>query len=451
MLFESAHVRVTAEHGTATLWLGFPGEPVNALDLARLRELDAALAAVEGCPFVRILVVRSAKPAGFCAGVHPEALASLTTDADRAAFAWYGQRVFGRLAGLSATTVAFLDGPCLGAGLELALACDHRLCVARPTTHLGFPDAPRGVPPCFGGSVRLRRRLGRRANQFLDSGRTLSGREAKRLGLVDHAFCERRAKIELRTFLDQLERRGEPRDVSPPEERGFAAERRQFVRSLDTPAARAMIAAQRDALRPLLLDPPPVNPVPPVPAVVGLLGDDSDGSRIAADAALRGCEILVSGTGRVVFAEIAIVLARGFVTPLEAEQARNRVKVRPDLTGFDTAGLVFVAEGEPLDALAGVVRPRCVIAVCGGGAAGSLPDARRVVGIRFGRTPSASAGVLLRSTPSLALRVRQDVAELLPGPHADPDALAALAAWLKPFGFRPVVAPAAGVSDRAAA
>ena len=68
MLFESAHVRVTAEHGTATLWLAFPGEPVNALDLARLRDLDAALAVVGTNPFVRILVVRSAKPAGFCAG-----------------------------------------------------------------------------------------------------------------------------------------------------------------------------------------------------------------------------------------------------------------------------------------------------------------------------------------------------------------------------------------------
>ena len=31
MLFESAHVRVTAEYGVGTLWLGFPGEPVKVL------------------------------------------------------------------------------------------------------------------------------------------------------------------------------------------------------------------------------------------------------------------------------------------------------------------------------------------------------------------------------------------------------------------------------------
>jgi len=37
---------------------------------------------------------------------------------------------------------------------------------------------------------------------LVESGRTLSGREARDLGLVDRAFCARRAKIELRTFLD---------------------------------------------------------------------------------------------------------------------------------------------------------------------------------------------------------------------------------------------------------
>ncbi|HEY3787658.1 MAG TPA: enoyl-CoA hydratase-related protein, partial [Urbifossiella sp.] len=91
MLFQSAHLRATVEFGIATIWLGFPGDPVNALDAACLRELDAAIAALETNPHLRIVVIRSAKPAGFCGGIHPEALASLTTDADRAAFSWLGQ------------------------------------------------------------------------------------------------------------------------------------------------------------------------------------------------------------------------------------------------------------------------------------------------------------------------------------------------------------------------
>src|SRR6266545_2742586 len=187
MLFESAHVRVTAEYGVGTLWLGFPGTPVNALDASRLAELDSALAAVETNPFLHTLVVRSAKPAGFCAGLHP----SVVEVADRSAFAARGQRVFARLSALPFTTVAFIDGPCLGAGFELALACDHRLCVATPNTHLGFPNRF----TCFGGSTRLRKLIGRRAPAFIESGCTLSGREARDRGLVDRAFCSRRAKI----------------------------------------------------------------------------------------------------------------------------------------------------------------------------------------------------------------------------------------------------------------
>jgi enoyl-CoA hydratase/carnithine racemase len=258
MLFESAHVRVTAEYGVGVLWLNFPGTPVNALDARRLTELDSALAVIERNPFLNALVVRSAKPAGFCAGLHP----SVADVAERAAFALYGQRILARLAALPFVTVAFIDGPCLGVGLELALACDHRLCVASQSTHLGFP----GRFTCFGGSTRLRKRLGRRTTMFIESGRTFSGREARDLGLVDRAFCTRRAKIELRTFLDELERcprvPGRARD-----ETGCAAERRAF-------------------------------------AQVDLRGA---GSKVCAPPS-----------------DIAILLARGFITPLEAEHLRAR-------------------------------------------------------------------------------------------------------------------------------
>jgi enoyl-CoA hydratase/carnithine racemase len=418
MLFESAHLRVSAEYGTATLWLAFPGEPVNALDLARLRELNDALAAVEHNPFVRTLVIRSSLPAGFCAGIRPEALASLATDADRGSFAWYGQRVFERLERVPFTTVAFIDGACLGAGLELALACDHRLCVARPTTHLGFPDAPRGIPPCFGGTVRLRRLLGRRAGQLLGSGRTLSGREARGLGLVDRAFCERRAKIELRTFLDELERRPVSREREQAGD-GFAAERRNFVRGLD-PAA---VVRQFDAAKPLPVS--PLNPVPPFPRVIGVASDDESAATLVAQAVLCGGEAVVSGTGADLFRGIELARARGFVTPLEADQAKGRVEVATDFAGFDRAGLVF-ANALP-HALADAIRPRCIVAC--GGAPDWFPHPRRVIAVRFGH----------------------GTVELIRFPATDPDTVATLAAWLRPFGHTATLRATTAVSARAAA
>lgn len=384
MLFESNHVRVSADHGTATLWLAFPGDPANALDLARLGELDSALAAIEGNPFLRTLVIRSGLPAGFCAGLRPAALASLGTDAERAHFSWRGQQVFERLAALPFATVAFIDGPCLGAGLELALACDFRLCVARPTTHLGFPE----VGPCFGGSVRLRQLIGRRAKSLLESGGTLSGREAQRLGLVQRAFCERRAKIELRTFLDERERSG----ASPPvaaDGLGFAAERRAFARS----TFRAAPAA------------PLLDSVPPFPAVVGLASDDEFAVRLVAEAVLRGSAAIVVGESAGVGRGIDAALGRGFVTPLEAEQARARVTATAEASGFERAGLVF-AEEAPVR-----VAPRGVVAVTSRIDGARAP--RRAVGVRFA----------------------EGRAELVQFPSTDADAAAALTAWLKPFGI----------------
>ena len=420
MLYQSAHVRVSAEYGTATLWLDFPGDPVNALDLARVRELDAAVAAVETNPFVNTLVVRSAKPAGFCAGARPAALASLTTAADRAAFSGAGQRVLDRVAGLAATTVAFLDGPCLGAGLELALACDHRLCLSRPDTHLGFPDAPRGIPPAFGGTVRLRRLIGpRHAGRLLASGHTLSGREAWRLGLVDLAFCDRRGKIELRTFLDELERRGGRRNPRA-ELTGFADERRAFARALGTAAARSAVARQLAALRPPRFD--TLNPLPPFPAVIGLVGVDAGASRLAAASALRGGAVVVSGDASGVHAGIAAALARGFVTPLEAEQARGRVSVTPALAGFDRAALVFVARNEVPEELADVIGPRCVVAVRGRRPLDDFPHPRRVTGVRLAHPR----------------------ARLFRHPETDADTAAAVAAWVRAVGFAPSFARRAG-------
>lgn len=220
MLFESPHLRITAEYGVATLWLAYPGAPVNGLDFARLCALDVALASLEGDPFVNVLVVRSAKPAGFCAGLHP----SVSEVEDRAAFARHGQRVFARLGALPFVSVAFVDGPCLGAGFELALACDYRLCVASPETLIGFPQGF----ACFGGSQRVRSKLGRSGEAWIASGRALSAREARDVGLVERAFCARRAKIELRSFLDELERN--PRvPVRRAREVGLAEERRAFA------------------------------------------------------------------------------------------------------------------------------------------------------------------------------------------------------------------------------
>jgi enoyl-CoA hydratase len=68
-----------------------------------------------------------------------------------------GHRLFDRLARLSKPTVAALNGPAFGGGLELAAACDIRVMV--PGATLALPEAGVGIVPGWSGTQRLARLL----------------------------------------------------------------------------------------------------------------------------------------------------------------------------------------------------------------------------------------------------------------------------------------------------
>ena len=81
-------------------------------------------------------------------------------------------------------TVAAIGGCCLGAGLELALACRHR--IASDNAMLAFPESGFGIIPGCGGTVRTAGLLSPgKAIELVLGGRNLLADEALRLGLVD--------------------------------------------------------------------------------------------------------------------------------------------------------------------------------------------------------------------------------------------------------------------------
>jgi enoyl-CoA hydratase/carnithine racemase len=413
MFFKSGHITVTADHGTATLAFGFGGEPANALNLAYLREFEAALDAVASHSAVRVLVVRSAISESFCAGLCPIARNSLIHTADRAAFAWSGQWVLRKLACLDAVSVAFIDGPCLGVGFELALACDFRLCVAQATTRLGFPERF----ACFCGFSRISELAGRRGRDLLASGGIISGREARQLGLVDVVCSERRARLELHSLLDRLQTRPvKPRRHVDIE--GLAHERRVFSAAPIPP-----ISDQSSAT---------ASPSTPFPATIGLLGNDAHVEQLAATAALLGASVVVCGDRSGIFTSIADSARRGFITPLEAEQVRMRVRASDTLDGFENAGLVIVADGHNAFRLAAAVRPRtAVCVVCPTGRDPTEVISRLTVPFPFPRR-------LVRIGFCDADRIA-----LFPDPSTDSEILSALAAWYRQLGYTSMMFPVA--------
>lgn len=140
----------------------------------------------------RGLVIRSGKVNGFIAGADVRTFTSLDSREQALALIRKGQRVFDRLEALPFPTLALIHGFCLGGGLELALACRYRIARDDDGTRLGLPEVRLGIHPGFGGSLRAVRLLGGlKALDLMLSGRTVSARQARRLGLVDHAVPER--------------------------------------------------------------------------------------------------------------------------------------------------------------------------------------------------------------------------------------------------------------------
>jgi 3-hydroxyacyl-CoA dehydrogenase len=88
------------------------------------------------------------------------------------------------------THVAAIDGNCLGAGLELSLACDYR--VATPNAKLGLPEIRLGLLPGAGGTQRLPRLIGARAAlELMLKGSSVSAERAHELGIVDDVIDSR--------------------------------------------------------------------------------------------------------------------------------------------------------------------------------------------------------------------------------------------------------------------
>src|SRR5437773_2631478 len=108
--------------GLAVLQFDPPGKAVR-LTRDVLDGLDAALIAVEKEPRFRALLIRSLKPGRFAQGLDVAGLKALSAANETEAWAEREQAIWNRLKGLKIPTIAWVQGSCLGTGLELALAC----------------------------------------------------------------------------------------------------------------------------------------------------------------------------------------------------------------------------------------------------------------------------------------------------------------------------------------
>lgn len=202
-----AELDVRIENRVATLTFNRPAVR-NALTPALLERLIATIAELEADDVVRVLVLTGAGDS-FSSGGDRDFLRALTAMTPQE----IGRTVYRAFAGAAKAiklcakpTIAAVNGAAVGAGCELAVACDFRL--VTPQTFFLENWIELGIIPPLGGMFLLPRLIGlERAANMIMRGSRVGGAEAVAIGLASKLVAVEALAAEARAFADDLARR----------------------------------------------------------------------------------------------------------------------------------------------------------------------------------------------------------------------------------------------------
>lgn len=245
--------------GRIAIWTLDRPDRKNALSRAVVREIGRLSREAARDRELRAVVLTGAGNA-FCAGADLKERQGMTLEDVRDFLSLYKES-FGALDRMPRPTIAAIDGPALGGGLELALACDLR--VASEGATIGLPETSLAIIPGAGGTQRLTRLLGPgRAKELILLARRLSAAEALGLGLVNRvapagqtaldcalemaAHFESAAPVAIAAALEAIDAASEL-----PIDAGLALERACYERTLESKDRLEALAAFAEKRKPV--------------------------------------------------------------------------------------------------------------------------------------------------------------------------------------------------------
>lgn len=177
-------IRLNVENAFATLTLNRP-EAANGMNLQLMRELADAVHNCDSDPDIRAILLTGAGRF-FSAGGDLQSFASELDDLPRLLneLTLYLHTAVSRMARMDTPVIAAVNGPCAGAGMSLAAACD--LVVAAESASFTMAYTAAGLSPDGSSTWFLPRRIGElRTRELMLTNRTLSADEALDWGLVN--------------------------------------------------------------------------------------------------------------------------------------------------------------------------------------------------------------------------------------------------------------------------
>ena len=252
---------ISNEEGISFLSINRP--PVNALGNQLLDELGRAMDVLGADTKTKVLVIVSAIPNVFIAGVDLKEMAALSSAEDIVKVIQKGQAVFNKIENSEKPVIAAVHGACVGGGQELILACHMR--IASDRTRFAQPEITLGIIPGFGGSQRLPRIVGAsRATELILTGDLITPQEAYRIGLVNRVVSDGALIKTAREMAKKIARHGLPaikasmraiRDgLDKPLTEGLRAEEMEFRSITGTQDMREGIRAFLEKRQPKFTD-----------------------------------------------------------------------------------------------------------------------------------------------------------------------------------------------------
>lgn len=168
--------------GDGRLLIRLQNPPVNAWTDALVDALEQVAKDLADTRARAIVITGTGRY--FSAGGDFHRFQQITDEPTARAFVTRVQTLMDKIAAIPAPIIAAINGPALGGGLEIALACDLR--IAGASAILGLPETRWGILAGAGGTQRLARLIGPGAAKLLMyTAQPVSAAEAFRLGLVE--------------------------------------------------------------------------------------------------------------------------------------------------------------------------------------------------------------------------------------------------------------------------
>lgn len=203
-----------------TLTIDMPGQSANTLNAAFREGLsETAVKVKSDLDNIRGVIIASAKKTFFAGGDLKELHKVTREEAKTFEDTVNGLKADMRFLETSGKpVVAAINGTALGGGLEIALACHHRVAIDDDSIQLGLPEVTLGLLPGGGGTQRLPRMIGLEAAfPFLMEGKKVNPKAALKAGIVDELANSADDMIaKARAFID-----ANPKCQQPWDQKGF--------------------------------------------------------------------------------------------------------------------------------------------------------------------------------------------------------------------------------------